>query len=603
LAQVNRPDPKASPQREELDCPWQRHRDLYITGDVRLDNRKELISIFGQESTSYPDTSLILRAYARWGYDCPRYLLGDFAFAIWDGRQEMLFCARDHIGVKPFYYYTSPRLFALASELKALFRLKDVPRQLNEVRVADYLVPLFHDLQSTFFRNVLRLPPGHMVMVGRDQIRLERYWSLETSSELHLNSDQEYTDAFLRIFTEAVRGRLDNSGTVGALLSGGLDSSSITCVARNLLAERGVRPFPTFSAIFPDVPQCDERPFIQAVHEQGGLDSHLVRADQISPLDSIDAVMHRQDEPFFAPNLFIHHALYRKASQQGVRVLFDGIDGDTTVSHGLAHMVEQARVGEWRSLLGNIRGLTKHSEQSVYQVVRKYLISPLAPTRIRRGWSWIRSSGGNRVSAMNPTIRLDFSRRVALDDRCAVLEPGWATLTGTERQHHYRRLTSGIVPFALEILDRAATMYGIEPRFPFCDKRLIEFCYAVPAEQKLHKGWTRMMVRRAMGGILPCRVQWRGTKSNLSANFNRGLLQFERAAMDRVILTDSGVIDRYVDISKLRRAYARFQAFQSHTDAMTIWKSVTLALWLEQAFTSSQAPMNWRREYGTLTAS
>lgn len=569
------------------------NRSLGIAGDMRLDNRAELISCLGQQSAVFSDTELVLSAYEQWGVDCPKKLLGDFAFAIWDGRRRMLFCARDHIGIKPFYYYASPQMFAFASEIKALLCLEHVSKQLNEVRVADYLVPLLDDKEITFFEGILRLPPGHSAVVSRDGMRVESYWSLESSRELYLSSDDEYAEAYLHIFTEAVRCRLGGSSRTGSFLSGGLDSSSITGVARNLLmAEKGMTPFPTFSAIFPGVPQCDERSFMQAVHEQGGCDPHFVQADKISPLESIEAVMKRQDEPFFAPNLFIHHALYRKASEQGVRVLLDGIDGDTTVSHGLSSMTEQARAGEWRVLLGNVRGLARNFEQPALRIARKYIVSPLAPSRLRQGWRWLRRCG-DQVSYRNPTIKLDFVRRTDLAQRCAALDPGWSNPPQTEKLHHYRRLANGILPFALEILDKAATMHGIEPRYPFCDKRLIEFCYALPPTQKLHDGWTRMIARRAMKGILPDRIRWRGGKANLSANFNRGLLAFERETLDRIILKDPGTIEGYVDIDVLRRVYERFQVSHAHEDAMTIWKPLTLALWLEYAFSGSESIVNY----------
>lgn len=562
--------------------------DLCITADVRLDNRAELIAGLGVQSVALSEAELILRAYEQWGTKCPKYLLGDFAFAIWDGRRQILFCARDHVGIRPFYYYRSPNLFAFASEIKALLRVKEVPRELNEVRVADYLLPLLDDKEITFFQGIVRLPPGHSAVVSRDGMRVERYWSLESSQDIRLSSDEDYAEVYLQIFTESVRCRLDHSTTVGSFLSGGLDSSSIACVARNLMAEKGMTPFATFSAIFPDVLQCDERPFMQAVHEQGGCDPHFVQADRISPLESIEAVMQRQDEPFFGPNLFIHHALYRKASEQGVRVLLDGIDGDTTVSHGLLFMAEQARAGEWGALLANVRGLAKNFEQPALHIARKYVLSPLAPRRLRQGYRWLRRCGG-QVPWMNSTIRSDFSNRVDLAQRCAALDPGWSSPPQTEKLHHYRRLTNGILPFALELLDRAGTMYGIEPRFPFCDKRLIEFCYAVPPAQKLYQGWTRMIARRALKGILPDKIRWRGGKANLSANFNRGLLVHERETLDRVILKDPSTIERYVDIDELRRVYERFKEKQATTDAMTIWKSLTLALWLEHAFSPSES--------------
>jgi asparagine synthase (glutamine-hydrolysing) len=137
--------------------------DLVITADARIDNRAELIAKLNLTDSppgDITDSELILASYERWGERCTDKLLGDFSFAIWDGREHALFCARDHFGVKPFYYYyLSERIFAFASEIKALLCLKEVPRQLNEVRVADYLVSMFDDKAITFYQDILRLPP------------------------------------------------------------------------------------------------------------------------------------------------------------------------------------------------------------------------------------------------------------------------------------------------------------------------------------------------------------------------------------------------------------------------------------------------------------
>src|SRR5881296_79829 len=155
--------------------------DLVLTADARIDNRDELLAALGLESPpiqGISDGQLILRAYERWGERCPDRLLGDFAFAVWDRREQVLFCARDHFGVKPFYYYRADRLFAFASEIKALLCLPEAPRRLNEVRVADYLDGglLLGDKAGTFYQDILRLPPGHSLTIGPDRVQLRAYW-------------------------------------------------------------------------------------------------------------------------------------------------------------------------------------------------------------------------------------------------------------------------------------------------------------------------------------------------------------------------------------------------------------------------------------------
>src|SRR3989442_1004237 len=226
-----------------------------LHADARIDNRAELCSVLSAPST-VTDAELILQAYARWGERCPEHLLGDFAFALWDARRGFLFCARDHFGVKPFYYHHRPgRLFAFASEIKGLLVLSDVPRRLNETRVADYLVPLLEDKEITFYEGIVRLPPAHHMTVSRDGVRIEQYWALDPDREIRMKSDGEYAAAFREIFTEAVRCRLARPIPVGSMLSGGLDSSSIVFVAPKLLAEDGSRELHTFSAIFPHLPE------------------------------------------------------------------------------------------------------------------------------------------------------------------------------------------------------------------------------------------------------------------------------------------------------------------------------------------------------------
>ncbi len=184
-----------------------------------------------------------------------------------------------------------------------------------------------------------------------------------------------------------------------------------------------------------------------------------------------------------------------------------------------------------------------------------------------------RSHGQTDKTIINP----EFSQRIKLDERALAQEKPSAC---TVRQDHWQKLTWGLLPFVLEVADRAAAAFLIKPHYPFFDKRLIEFCLALPAEQKIHHGWTRMIMRRAMEGILPKEIQWRKGKSNLGPNFNRGLLWFEKKRLDNVIFNDTRVISKYVNKAALQNAYNRYASGKGDEDAMTVWKTVTLALWL-----------------------
>jgi asparagine synthase (glutamine-hydrolysing) len=559
--------------------------DLALTADARIDNRDELITTLGladRPRGEFTDSELILAAYEKWGEHCPEKLLGDFAFAIWDGRKQVLFCARDHFGVKPFYYYHSDQLFVCASEIKALLSLPEVPCHLNETRVADYLETLFEDKAITFYQHIFLLPPGHSMTVGHTGTRIRPYWSLDPERELQLGSDEAYAEGFLEIFTEAVRCRLRSAFPIGSMLSGGLDSSSITCVARELLAQNGNSRLHTFSAVFDEVPQCDECPFINAVLAQGGLEPHYVHADQPSPLADLDRVLWHENEPFYAPNLFMHWSLYEAAQRQGVRSLLDGFVGDTTVSHGITYMAELAHTGRWITLAKEVKRFAQRRDdsawESLWHYVWHYSLKPLAPKPVRQAWRALRGRNGPTWSP-NPIINPGFARYIGLADRVHALARDGSQPLWSARENHFRDLNSGDIPFALEVADRAAAAFSIEPRYPFLDRRLVEFCLALPAEQKLCDGLTRMILRRALANILPEKVRWREGKGNLGPNFERGLLVFERERLEDVILDPPEAIEAYVDVAALREAYQQY-IHQGGEDAISVWLAVTLALWL-----------------------
>jgi asparagine synthase (glutamine-hydrolysing) len=559
--------------------------NLVLTADARLDNRDELITALGfgrRPREEITDSELIFGAYERWGERCPEKLLGDFTFAIWDRQRQELFCARDHMGVKPFYYYRSDRAFVFASEIKALLCVPGVPRRLNEVRVADYLVPILEDKEITFYQGILRLPSAHSTTVNRERVSIQPYWSLDPSREVRFRSDEEYAEAFREIFTEAVRCRLRSAFPAGSLLSGGLDSSSIVCVARDLLAEEECR-LHTFSAVFPNVPESDESVFSGAVLAQGGLEPHLVRADRLSPLDDLESILWHNDEVFWAPNLYMHWGLYSAADRRGVRILLDGDGGDATVSHGVERLRELALWGRWIALATEIRGLSKHFDVSPWYYLRNHVLIPVAPGPVRRAWRVARRRTHPPWWTPSTIINPDFARRIGVAERVRALEGEWWRPTRASREVHWRILTNGLNQYLLELCDKAAAAFAIEPRYPFFDRRLAEFCLALPPDQKLRDGWIRVIVRRALAGSLPEEVRWRGGKGNLGHNLNRNLPAFEQDLLEETISKDSGAIEEYVDVATLRKAYDRYVSQNDLSDAVKVFTATNLALWLRWA--------------------
>ncbi|PON12444.1 hypothetical protein C2W62_39570 [Candidatus Entotheonella serta] len=210
--------------------------ELVIVADARIDNRDDLFAALGipcVERQGMPDSALILHAYAAWGERCSEHLLSAFAFAVWDGRQRQLFCARDHVGLKPFYYYDAPQCLVFASDLKGVLACPHVPQRLHEALLAAFLQQDtdFAEKTLSFFDGVCKLPPAHQLRLNRSRCQLESYWFIDDVPDVRLSSDAAYVEQFRALLRQAVDCRLRAAFPVGSHLSGGLDSSLVTILA------------------------------------------------------------------------------------------------------------------------------------------------------------------------------------------------------------------------------------------------------------------------------------------------------------------------------------------------------------------------------------
>ncbi|WP_299486437.1 lasso peptide isopeptide bond-forming cyclase [Acaryochloris sp. IP29b_bin.137] len=608
---------KTTPESTAETLPLQNAaQTLVLTADARIDNRADLIAQLGLKSHPsdvITDSALILAAYERWGEHCPEFLLGDFAFALWDAPQQRLFCARDHFGVKPFFYFASEQLFAFASEIKALFPVPDVPKVLDQSRVADYLTLMLFDPETTFYQQILRLPPAHRMTVTADHLDISSYWSLDPGYELQLDSDQAYADRFREIFTEAVRCRLRSAYPVGTMLSGGIDSSSITCTTAHLKQQRqDPTKLPTFSAVFNEITASDEQDFIQAVVNQYDIDSYSIQGDQISPWTDYQQVMAQQDEPLFASNLHLNRALYQQAKQQSVRVLLDGFDGDVAVSHGIGYLRTLAKRGRWLKLFRETRGFCKsyhHHFPTVYGTyIRKFGLEPLLKkTRVLKvvrklqTWTaqWQLSSHASVSSASEPWIiplNKDFTEQLSIHQRYQLLRRQRFGNQPSQRHGHIADVTSGLVSATLEALDRTAANDQLELRYPFWDKRLVEFCVSLPEEQKMQQSWTRMIIRRGMQGVLPTKIQWRRGKGNLGIAFDHTLAKYGADLINQTLHHPPLAITEFVDVEQLNNIVERWTHGQPQPhDSLTLWITVNLALWLQHSQTADDQPPTHKR--------
>jgi asparagine synthase (glutamine-hydrolysing) len=592
---------RSTPQsRNEIQPFRDASRRLVLTADAKIDNRDELIrelglalapatpiSSRGSGPPAIGDSHLIGAAYRRWGRQCLDHLEGSFAFAIWDEREQVLFCARDHFGVRPFYYHWLPgRRLAFASEIRPLLELPDTPRRLNESRVADFLLDLEDDRVATYYQDILRLPPSHWIEVRDGCLTIACYWAADPNRELHFASDRDYADAFRERFEAAVRKDMRSTHPWAVALSGGIDSASVASVSRKMLAERDHTSLNCVCIEFDTAPGGDEREYFNAVVEQGGIVPHYFKADRVKPLDNFLPLLECYDGPIDNPHFTLGWSVWQDFRQNGFQVLLDGIDGDVTVSYGFVYLQELARRGAWPTLFREALGLSRnffHVNTSPFSVMWRLgfrpLLLPLLPITTRLPalpwWEKPRWRFGNA-----PLVRPEFARRMDLVGRIDQLERHERSLR-TARSYHCEEVTHGVVVGSLENTNKICSAFGIEPRHPFFDKRLIEFCIALPREQKIQDGWTRMIVRRALADLLPAKVLHRGSKWGPSGYFAPRLLRLDRDRLGEALTTYLPAAGPYLDTGKLRTIFERSAAEPTVHDAFRLWHAINLGAWLQ----------------------
>lgn len=539
---------------------------LVVTADARLDNRKTLCETLDIPNT-VPDGEILLAAYDRWGVRCPEHLLGAFAFAIWDGRNERMFMARDHMGVKPLAYADLGNLVVFASESAIVAQHDAVPLELDEQWIGEFLLGYFEDMERTVFAPVSRLPPAHYLVANNDGMSVERYWELEIDPSRAPDAEEACAEQFRTLFREAVRCRLRGANQGGSLLSGGLDSSSIACTAAELQSQ----PFHTFSAFSDAIPESDEREYIDAVLDDRNFEPHFVSLDGVSPLLDREQMLRRQGRPIRASNHYIHWELFRQANDAGVRVILDGLHGDTVLSTGLNRLSMLARNGQVLTLAREVDALARQTERGSRSNLLLRALTPYAPAPLRWGWRYVFDSDDEPdIELLDP----EFVERV---ETAALFDADSASPNQPET--HLQQLQSGLVPYTLEAADRTAVAFGTEARFPFLDKRLVEFSVSLPPGEKLKHGWPRYVLRNAMD-CLPDAVRWRGDKGKYGQIVVHGLLNHEHNRVKDYL--DGGIkpVAGFVDRSQFRAEWNQLVA--SECPQSDVWRVIALAEWLSE---------------------
>jgi asparagine synthase (glutamine-hydrolysing) len=550
--------------------------------DGRIDNRDELSHLLGftaEEIATMADSTLVLQACLNWGTKVVDYLLGDFALACWQANQRKLWLARDPMGTRPLFWHQNNHFFAFATMPKGLFAIPGISKDLCEEFLYEYLCQYSSRTPRTFFKDIYRIEPGQLLILEDGHITKHRYHQFDPSQRIRLANDTEYLEAFREQLDRAVSCRLRSSTLVSSELSSGFDSSTVTAVAASQLVAQNKKlvsytavPRKGFSGPVPRGYHGDESKGAGALTARFPNIKHvLIRPDYDKFFENLNHDTELLDHPPHSPiDMVWVNEIRRDMLQHSSKVLLGGANGNISISYdGLEYLPLLLRNGQWLTLWREFKAIQlKRPTVSRKQLVRTYIIPYL-----RAVWQSVARSDLSQIFPPSQYSPINPSFWALMHTSPAVYQP----------QHRLSLLWKNTRHSRAEALNRidigeyfaADNARGIERRDPTADRRLCEFCLAIPENLYLRHGQFRWILCQLMGTILPYEILQANTQGIQSADWFECIevnLQPIRASLESPFF--SKTIDRYIDLPFMLHALNKWpQARWEKPETRLIYKN------------------------------
>jgi asparagine synthase (glutamine-hydrolysing) len=562
-----------------------------IVADIRLDNRAEVrAKLADPPAPGASDARLVLSAYEQWGVDAPRHLRGDFAMAIWDPREQRLVCARDSAGQRTLYFREDARTFAAASEIHQLLLDPSVPIEPNDERIRMALAPSSmnqnaKEQEATYYTGIRSLLPGHVLVLKGQRLDVRRFSQLVPQSPIRYRRNEDYVAHFRELFFDAVGDRLESEGSIGALLSGGLDSSSMVCVAQELYRSGQVKNggFATFSNVY-DGLDCDERPYIEEVQTRYGFEAHFLAPDRTREWLPLMPSGFRARPEIPTTGLL---TMFDAAHAAGTRVLLTGEVADSWLRGSPLVFESLLRNGQLGSMARYVSMYRALSGDSLLKTLTLYLVAPLLPRMLQK--VVMRSYLMRKLELERWRL---LPRWMPEPLRQALFETTQHQLLAAEDGRQFANETQHRLVRSLDPPESPTIASGwpIEIWRPFADRRLHEFVLAIPPEHLFEPagnglstyGASKQLLRRSLVGVLPDSIRLRSVPTTFDSVVEQNivrqwpLLEAVFGPGGRPKIAERG----YVDAPGFWDRLKQFRSGRFGSDAICVYYLIGLETWL-----------------------
>lgn len=533
----------------------------------------------GHRFKTYADTEVIVHAYEEFGEECVHKFIGMFSFAIWDERKKRMFCARDRIGVKPFYYFKSKDRFIFSSEIKAILATDSCKPTVSQQALREYLIFQAALGEKTLFEDIVKLLPGHSMTIDAEGniLSIAQYWDLQFTAD-HYHTEEYFIDHLRLLLRDAVKIRLRSDVALGAHLSGGLDSSTVVCLAgdMSLMSE----PLMTFTGAFSDGTDYDETLYARLVSKQANTLYHEIRPTARDFIEHIPKIIYYMDEPAAGPGVFPQYMVSQLASRQ-VKVILGGQGGDEIFA------------GYARYLLGYLeeclKGAIEETENTSNYAATLATIIPNLPMlrqyipMMRYFWKEDLFESPEkryfRLMDRSTGVRNIYNEEF-FDNNEYIVDEFCQIFNGSDAASFLNRMLyfdlKVHLPALLHVEDRTSMAWGLESRVPLLDHRITEFIASIPPVIKFKGGQPKYLFRKAVKNIIPDAVLNRKDKKGFPVPLHlwqRGPL---KDYIKDILLSDSSRQRGIFNTSELEKTIEKEKDF-----GRVIWGALCLELWFK----------------------
>lgn len=539
---------------------------LTITYNGEIYNYLELreeLSILGYTFRSQSDTEVILAAYDAWGNECVNRFNGMWSFALYDQAKEVIFCSRDRFGIKPFYFLSTDKEFVFGSEIKQLlpFVAENRKHKVNQQILLDYIILGFEEhTKGTFFKGIVKLLPGTNLIYDLKSHKYQEvsFYSLAEKTKPAKISQEEAVAKYKEVFTSSVKLRMRSDVEVGTCLSGGLDSSSVTAIASQVLKEQSSGKIKAIHAHV-DEEKLDESNFAKQVSDYCDTELHLIKPDKLDFRSSVENIIRIQEEPFGSPSIILQYFVLKKARELNCLVMLDGQGGDETLlgyeRYYPSYLLAQKGLKKWKEFLNS----SKNSRLSKIEMLKYFVYFTSYNIRLKK----LKQRHQYIKHSILANFQSEELREMTISYK-HIIKLQQLEISKTQ------------LPHLLKYEDKNSMANSVETRLPFLDYRCVEAALSIPDEFKIKDGWTKFVLRKAMETLLPEKVIWRKSKLGFNAPEKTWLDDLLPEMKEKI--SKSALLDQIIENSSFQIENLDLRA-QWRLYNIAVWEDVYQVVW------------------------